>query len=77
MDKRYVFKIVNGRSIMTLGHVHFIAYKHPTLMLRFGAADRSNIPRFAKQAQHGTILIYRLDWEENELWESLSFGAHK
>jgi hypothetical protein len=75
MDKRYVFKIVNGRSIMALGHVHFIAYKHPTLMLRFGAAHRSNVPRFAKHAEHGTILTYRLDWEENELWESPSFRA--
>jgi hypothetical protein len=75
MDKRYVLKIVN-RAVITLGHTHVIAYKHPTLRLRFGAAHRSShSPRFAQYAAQHTILTFRLDWEETELWESPPFRA--
>jgi hypothetical protein len=68
-----LYKIRSGP--ITIGHVHFIAYKHPILMLRWFPTERSLIPLFRQHAALGTVLEYKLDWEGNQLWEWPKFRA--
>jgi hypothetical protein len=75
MDRKYVLRILGNGMKITVGDTHFIAFRAPTLMLRLGAAHRSQIPLLAQHAAQHTILTFRLDWEETELWESPPFGA--
>jgi len=71
MQFRYKLRSMGNK----FGDVHFIAYNHPIVMLRWGAAHRNQIPLFRQHAAAGTILPFQLAWEGNVLWDSPVFRA--